>query len=149
MAKLIGAYETVDRREVNGWTVTLFRNLAHDGTQPHGSFSATVRDDDSENVLSFYGETREAVEREVLRIVGVSPLDAAALVEENKRLRAAAEEVLSWPTKDMAMLLSNPPQNAALFRAQSLLRKALGPKGESATLEDLLEAALKKIEEKP
>jgi hypothetical protein len=28
-------------------------------------------------VLSFYGETREDVEREVLHIVGVSPLDAA------------------------------------------------------------------------
>ena len=47
---------------------------------------------------------------------------------ENERLRAAAEEVLSWPTKDMAMLLSNPPQNAALFRAQSVLRKALEKK---------------------
>jgi len=35
---------------------------------------------------------------------------------------------LSWPTKDMAMLLSNPPQNAALFRAQSVLRKALQKK---------------------
>jgi len=89
MAKLIGAYETVDHREVNGWTVTLFRNLSHDGTQPHGSFSATVREGVSEDVLSFYGETREAVEREVLRIVGVSPLDAAALVEENAALRAA------------------------------------------------------------
>jgi len=88
MAKLIGAYETVDHREVNGWTVTLFRNLSHDGTQPHGSFSATVREGVSEDVLSFYGETREAVEREVLRIVGVSPLDAAALVEENAALRA-------------------------------------------------------------
>ena len=88
MAKLIGAYETVDHREVNGWTVTLFRNLSHDGTQPHGSFSATVREGVSEDVLSFYGETRQAVEREVLRIVGVSPLDAAALVEENAALRA-------------------------------------------------------------
>lgn len=48
-----------------------------------------------------------------------------ALRAENARLRAAAEEVLSWPTKDMAMLLSNPPQNAALFRAQSVLRRAL------------------------
>lgn len=47
------------------------------------------------------------------------------LVAEADVLRAAAEEVLSWPTKDMAMLLSNPPQNAALFRAQSVLRKAL------------------------
>jgi hypothetical protein len=88
MAKLVGAYETIDHREVNGWTVTLFRNLSHNGTQPHGSFSATVREGVSEDVLSFYGETRQAVEREVLRIVGVSPLDAAALVEENAALRA-------------------------------------------------------------
>jgi len=97
MAKLIGAYETVDHREVNGWTVTLFRNLSHDGTQPHGSFSATVREGvsgDSEGVLSFYGETREDVEREVLRIVGVSPLDAAAIVEENKRLRGVFERAV-------------------------------------------------------
>ena len=93
MAKLIGAYETVDHREVNGWTVTLFRNLSHDGTQPHGSFSATVREYGGENVLSFYGQTREAVEREVLRIVGVSPLDAAALVEENAALRAENERL--------------------------------------------------------
>jgi hypothetical protein len=125
MAKLIGAYETVDHREVNGWTVTLFRNLSHDGTQPHGSFSATVREGVSEDVLSFYGETREAVEREVLRIVGVSPLDAAALVEENAALRAAAEEVLSWNTGDTSTLLSNPPQNAGLFHAQRVLRAAL------------------------
>ena len=83
MAKLVGAYETIDHREVNGWTVTLFHNLSHNGTQPHGSFSATVREGVSEDVLSFYGETREAVEREVLHIVGVSPLNAAALVEEN------------------------------------------------------------------
>lgn len=52
------------------------------------------------------------------------------LTAEHDRLRAAAEEVLSWPTKDMAMLLSNPPQNAALFRAQSVLRKATAPKKE-------------------
>lgn len=88
MAKLVGAYETIDHREVNGWTVTLFHNLSHNGTQPHGSFSATVREGVSEDVLSFYGETREAVEREVLHIVGVSPLNAAALVEENADLRA-------------------------------------------------------------
>jgi hypothetical protein len=96
MAKLIGAYETVDHREVNGWTVTLFRNLSHDGTQPHGSFSATVREGVSEDVLSFYGETRQAVEREVLRIVGVSPLDAAALVEENAALRAEVATLRRW-----------------------------------------------------
>lgn len=87
MAKLVGAYETIHHREVNGWTVTLFRNVSHNGTQPHGSYSASVRENASENVLSYYGETREAVEREVLRIVGVSPPDAAALVEENAALR--------------------------------------------------------------
>jgi hypothetical protein len=87
MAKLVGAYETIDHFEVNGWTVTLFRNVSHNGTQPHGSYSASVRENASENVLAFYGETREAVEREVLRIVGVSPLDAVTLVEENAALR--------------------------------------------------------------
>lgn len=87
MAKLVGAYETVDHREVNGWTVTLFRNVSHNGTQPHGSYSASVRENASENVLAFYGDTREDVEREVLRIVGVSPLDAVTLVEENVALR--------------------------------------------------------------
>lgn len=93
MAKLIEAYETINHREVNGWTVTLFRNVSHNGTQPHGSYSASVRENATENVLSFYGETREAVEREVLRIVGVSPLDAAALVEENTALRAENERL--------------------------------------------------------
>lgn len=44
-------------------------------------------------LVAFYGETREAVEREVLRIVGVSPLDAAALVEENAALRAENERL--------------------------------------------------------
>ena len=93
MARLVGAYETIDHREVNGWTVTLFRNVSHNGTQPHGSYSASVRENASENVLSFYGDTREAVEREVLRIVGVSPPDAAALVEENAALRAENERL--------------------------------------------------------
>lgn len=93
MAKLVGAYETIHHREVNGWTVTLFRNVSHNGTQPHGSYSASVRENATENVLSFYGDTREAVEREVLRIVGVSPLDAAALVAENAALRAENERL--------------------------------------------------------
>lgn len=91
MARLVGAYETIHHREVNGWTVTLFRNLSHNGTQPHGNYSASVRENATENVLSFYGETREAVEREVLRIVGMPPLDAAALVEENAALRAEVD----------------------------------------------------------
>ena len=88
MARLVGAYETIDHREVNGWTVTLFHHLPHKGKQPPFSYSASVREYGAENVLSFYGDTREAVEREVLRIVGVSPPDAAALVEENAALRA-------------------------------------------------------------
>ena len=47
-------------------------------------------------------------------------------VEENSRLRHAAAEVLSWSLNDMTALLSNPPQNAALFHAQRLLREARG-----------------------
>jgi vacuolar-type H+-ATPase subunit I/STV1 len=47
---------------------------------------------------------------------------------ENERLRAAAEEVLSWNTGDTSTLLSNPPQNAGLFRAQCVLRAALEKK---------------------
>lgn len=48
------------------------------------------------------------------------------LVGENARLRHAALEVLSWSLKDMTALLTNPPQNAALFHAQRVLRKAMG-----------------------
>lgn len=88
MARLVGASETIDHREVNGWTVTLFHHLPHNGKQPPFSYSASVRENAGENVLSYYGETREAVELEVLHIVGVSPLNAAALVEENAALRA-------------------------------------------------------------
>jgi len=47
---------------------------------------------------------------------------------ENERLRAAAEEVLSWNTGDTSTLLSNPPQNAGLFHAQRVLRAALEKK---------------------
>lgn len=93
MAKLVGASETIDHREVNGWTVTLFHHLPHNGKQPPFSYSASVRENASENVLSYYGETREAVEREVLRIVGVSPPDAASLVEENAALRETLKRV--------------------------------------------------------
>ena len=45
---------------------------------------------------------------------------------EVKALRLAADEVLSWNLNDTAALLSNPPQNAALFHAQRVLRKAMG-----------------------
>lgn len=48
------------------------------------------------------------------------------LVGENSRLRHAALEVLSWSLNDMTALLTNPPQNAALFHAQRVLRKAMG-----------------------
>ena len=44
---------------------------------------------------------------------------------EVERLRTACEKVLSWSPKDTTKLLSNPPQNAALFHAQSVLRSAL------------------------
>lgn len=47
-------------------------------------------------------------------------------VEENSRLRHAALEVLAWSLNDMTALLTNPPQNAALFHAQRLLREAMG-----------------------
>jgi hypothetical protein len=50
------------------------------------------------------------------------------LCAENERLRAAAEEVLSWNTGDTSTLLSNPPQNAGLFHAQRVLRAALEKK---------------------
>jgi len=50
-------------------------------------------------------------------------LDSARI--EVERLRAACEKVLSWSTKDTTKLLSNPPQNAALFNAHSVLRAAL------------------------
>ncbi len=39
-------------------------------------------------------------------------------------LRLAADEVLSWNLNDTTALLSNPPQNAALFHAQRVLRAA-------------------------
>lgn len=52
-----------------------------------------------------------------------SQLDSARI--EVERLRAACEKVLSWSTKDTTNLLSNPPQNAALFNAHSVLRAAL------------------------
>jgi hypothetical protein len=44
---------------------------------------------------------------------------------EAERLRTACEKILSWSTIDTAILLSNPPQNAALVNAQSVLRSAL------------------------
>jgi hypothetical protein len=50
-------------------------------------------------------------------------IDAEA---ENSRLRHAAAEVLSWSLNDMTALLTNPPQNAALFHAQRVLREAMG-----------------------
>jgi hypothetical protein len=49
-----------------------------------------------------------------------------AALAENSRLRHAALEVLSWSLNDMTALLTNPPQNAALFHAQRVLRKAMG-----------------------
>jgi hypothetical protein len=51
---------------------------------------------------------------------------AIAAEAENARLRHAALEVLSWSLNDMTALLTNPPQNAALFHAQRLLREAMG-----------------------
>lgn len=51
---------------------------------------------------------------------------AIAAEAENSRLRHAALEVLSWSLNDMTALLTNPPQNAALFHAQRVLRKAMG-----------------------
>jgi len=48
-----------------------------------------------------------------------------ALRAEVAALRLAADEVLSWRTADTTVLLSNPPQNAALFHAQRVLRAAL------------------------
>ncbi len=51
-----------------------------------------------------------------------------AALAENSRLRHAALEVLSWSLNDMTALLTNPPQNAALFHAQRLLREAMGDK---------------------
>jgi hypothetical protein len=45
---------------------------------------------------------------------------------ENSRLRHAAAEVLAWRLTDTTALLTNPPQNAALFHAQRLLREAMG-----------------------
>jgi hypothetical protein len=109
--------------------------IGEPGGDPTSYFEACVKakkawDEGAANRdnASFYGKTREDVERELLRIVGVSPLDAAALVEENAALRAAAEEVLSWNTGDTSTLLSNPPQNAGLFHAQRILREALEKK---------------------
>jgi hypothetical protein len=51
--------------------------------------------------------------------------EVAALRAEVKALRLAADEVLSRRTTDTTVLLSNPPQNAALFHAQRVLRAAL------------------------
>lgn len=48
-----------------------------------------------------------------------------ALRAEVAALRLAADEVLSWNLNDTSALLSNPPQNAALFHAQRVLRAAL------------------------
>jgi hypothetical protein len=48
----------------------------------------------------------------------------AALRAEVAALRLAADEVLSWNLNDTSALLSNPPQNAALFHAQRVLRAA-------------------------
>ncbi len=50
----------------------------------------------------------------------------AALRAEVAALRLAADEVLSWSLNDTTALLTNPPQNAALFHAQRVLRKAMG-----------------------
>lgn len=50
----------------------------------------------------------------------------AALRAEVAALRLAADEVLSWSLNDTTALLSNPPQNAALFHAQRVLREAMG-----------------------
>ena len=52
--------------------------------------------------------------------------ELADLRAEVKALRLAADEVLSWRTTDTTVLLTNPPQNAALFHAQRVLRKAMG-----------------------
>jgi len=51
---------------------------------------------------------------------------AIAAEAENSRLRRAAAEVLAWRLTDTTALLTNPPQNAALFHAQRLLREAMG-----------------------
>ena len=51
---------------------------------------------------------------------------AIAAEAENSRLRHAAAEVLAWSLTDTTALLTNPPQNAALFHAQRLLREAMG-----------------------
>jgi hypothetical protein len=48
----------------------------------------------------------------------------AALRAEVAALRLAADEVLSWSLNDTTALLTNPPQNAALFHAQRVLRAA-------------------------
>jgi hypothetical protein len=48
----------------------------------------------------------------------------AALRAEVTALRLAADEVLSWSLNDTTALLTNPPQNAALFHAQRVLRAA-------------------------
>lgn len=96
-----------DERELGGLTVTDCPKCA-----------------DMRDHLAAEHMLRVQIERERLE----TARQAMRLLNENTRLRAAAEEVLSWPTKDMAMLLSNPPQNAALFRAQSVLRKALEKK---------------------
>lgn len=61
--------------------------------------------------------------------VGIQLVAAQAEIARMRRvvsvLRLAADEVLSWRTADTTVLLSNPPQNAALFRAQRVLRDAL------------------------
>ena len=52
--------------------------------------------------------------------------ELADLRAEVTALRRAADEVLSWSLNDTtALWLSNPPQNAALFHAQRVLRAAL------------------------
>lgn len=80
--------------------------------------------------------TRDRLDDAFLRLRAAAHADEYVPMEdviefvlaENERLRAAAEEVLSWNTGDTSTLLSNPPQNAGLFHAQRVLRAALEKK---------------------
>ena len=66
-----------------------------------------------------------ASERDAAPALASLTLQLESAHREVERLRTACEKVLSWSTKDTTKLLSNPPQNAALFHAQSVLRSAL------------------------
>jgi hypothetical protein len=93
MARLIGAYETVDAREVNGFVVNVARNLSHNGQREFGTYHASVRREGDEDVHSFYASTREEVEIMVMELTSLPPLDAAKLHVEVERLRAENERL--------------------------------------------------------